>query len=475
MKMNGKLVELEIGKVMPTKENPRAIDEKAADIAELAESIKETGLLVPVLVRPDPKKKGFYDLRAGARRLMAHRRLGLKTIRAIVMDMDDTAARSATVLENLQRENLAPLEEAAAVKMLLAGRSTREVAKKIGKSHQWVARRARVADLIGNWKAAAKKYEIPIRILDQVAAYDAKIQEVMLDACGKYAMEDGPGAIEREIETVTQEFRLLAEAPWKTEQARMAKCNLCKNRTAAKADLFSEDRCLDPECWKKTAEETLAFREAALRKEHPGLVKVQQGYQDKTALQDYKFEIVKKNTPGAKPAMKVDGKNAGELQWIKLHECVSAPKPAGPKTLKVKQGELYRKRWAETVRRFKEILEKTAITALVGKPVETALMLAATFGSQPLSAGWRDWENTLKKTAKEPDKVAAAAEMLWEETRVVLGADLSYYGPVTQFPDREIEAAKKAAKMVNFDLTKLFDAVSKDKGFTEPKAWDVEK
>lgn len=484
-------MELEMGKVVPTRDNPRAIDPKSADILELAESIREMGLLQPVLVRPDPKKKGFFDLRAGARRHAAHVALKAKTIRALVVDMTEEEAAGATVLENLQRENLKPLEEAAAVKLLVAkGESLRTVAKKVGKSHQWVARRARVADLIPEWKERAREFELPVTALDLVARYEPEMQKTLFGEVDEWTCETNPW-VARDIEEACQRIcRALATAPWMNENGVFKKtCELCKKRSAAKPELFHDteeaaaiakaDRCLDAKCWGEKTASFVDVQRGDLRKKHADLVEVSNaGYGTKKpagAVSRYDVDVVKKSTKGALPALVVDGPDAGKVQWVTKRGSLGgeALKPAGPKSLEAKQDELKRKRWAETVRRFMGILQGTAVTALVGNPTETALMLAATFGTQSLDAEWSDFKSVKQKILKlqKQDTIEAAAEMLWEETRAVIADTLKYFGPVTQFSDERIAHARETAKIVSFDLEQLLKVVSQEKGFTEPKSW----
>ncbi|MFP3914870.1 MAG: ParB/RepB/Spo0J family partition protein [Actinomycetota bacterium] len=102
---------LKIDDIVPNPEQPRVnFDEEALE--ELAASVREVGILQPVVVRPHPD--GRYALVAGERRWRAARRAGLAEIPAVVRGGDDQSSLTHALIENLQREDLGPLEEAAA-------------------------------------------------------------------------------------------------------------------------------------------------------------------------------------------------------------------------------------------------------------------------------------------------------------------------------------------------------------------------
>jgi ParB family chromosome partitioning protein len=104
------LLELPTESIRPNPHQPREIFDEQA-LATLAESIREVGVLQPVLVRQSGEG---YELIAGERRWRAARRVGLQTIPAVVRVADDALALQQAIVENVQRENLDPLEEAAA-------------------------------------------------------------------------------------------------------------------------------------------------------------------------------------------------------------------------------------------------------------------------------------------------------------------------------------------------------------------------
>ncbi len=134
-----------IDRIEPNPENPRLLFEESA-LEELASSIREHGVLQPILVRPAGRDQ--YQLVAGERRWRAARRAGLPTIPALVEELDDDAAMEIAVIENLQREDLSPLEEATMYEKMVTehGYSIRKLAQKLGKDKGYLENRLRLAD-----------------------------------------------------------------------------------------------------------------------------------------------------------------------------------------------------------------------------------------------------------------------------------------------------------------------------------------
>ena len=137
---------LKLSMVDPKSDQPRKYFDKEA-LEELAESIKENGLLQPILVRE--YGEGRYQIIAGERRFRASKIAGLEEIPAIILDRDDKKAAEIALIENIQRENLNPIEEAMAFKALADeyGLTQEELAERVGKSRSAIANSTRLLDL----------------------------------------------------------------------------------------------------------------------------------------------------------------------------------------------------------------------------------------------------------------------------------------------------------------------------------------
>ena len=134
-----------IDRIEANPEQPRlAFDE--ASLNELASSIREHGVLQPILVRPLDALR--YQLIAGERRWRASTIAGLTTIPALIEDIDDDTALEISIIENLQREDLSPLDEAAMYDRMVRehGYSIRKLADKLGKDKGYLENRLRLAD-----------------------------------------------------------------------------------------------------------------------------------------------------------------------------------------------------------------------------------------------------------------------------------------------------------------------------------------
>lgn len=144
--MNSGAVLLKIEDVEPNRDQPRTeFDEEA--LMQLADSIREHGVLQPILVRPI--FGGGYQIVAGERRYRASRLAGLTEIPAIIRDLSDLQTMEIALIENLQRENLNPIEEAQGYRTLMEihGLTQEEVATAVGKSRPVVANALRILKL----------------------------------------------------------------------------------------------------------------------------------------------------------------------------------------------------------------------------------------------------------------------------------------------------------------------------------------
>lgn len=139
------IIELKINEIEPDINQPRKTfdDEK---LQELADSIKEHGVIQPIIVT---KKEDYYQIIAGERRWRASKKAGMKTIPAIIREYDEKKIREISLIENIQRQNLNPIETAKAIKELMDEHDLTqdEIAKTLGKSRSTIANTLRVLNL----------------------------------------------------------------------------------------------------------------------------------------------------------------------------------------------------------------------------------------------------------------------------------------------------------------------------------------
>jgi ParB family chromosome partitioning protein len=145
----GMVRELSVEEIERNEEQPRSRFDEAT-LMELANSLRTHGVVQPVIVRQ--LVTGAYRLVAGERRLRAARLAGLETIPAIVRDVDETGALELALIENLQREDLNPIDEARGYESLMeiAGATHTEIAERVGKDRSTVSNLLRLLDLPGD-------------------------------------------------------------------------------------------------------------------------------------------------------------------------------------------------------------------------------------------------------------------------------------------------------------------------------------
>jgi ParB family chromosome partitioning protein len=224
--------EIPVAKILPNPAQPRLSYEEES-LTELADSIREHGVLQPILVRPVGSQ---YELIAGERRWRASRLAERESIPAIVAEFDDQTALEVSIIENLQREDVSPLEEAGMFrKMTDLGYSVRQLAQKIGKDKGYVENRMRLADappeireLVSVRKdTISHAYELMKigderarrRLAKKVAAGELSLAKLRI-LTGSSPEPDGPGERRRRGRTVAGEVAV-AKAARATDDALM--------------------------------------------------------------------------------------------------------------------------------------------------------------------------------------------------------------------------------------------------------------
>lgn len=163
--------ELDLNEIVPNRDQPRKTFDEAS-IEELAQSIKQHGVLQPLLVRPIPS--GGYQLVAGERRWRACRIAGLTKVPVVIKELTDTETMEIAIIENLQREDLNPIEEAEGLQALIdkCGYTQEEVATSVGKSRPAIANSLRLLRLPPEVREMTKNGEISAGHARALLAFD---------------------------------------------------------------------------------------------------------------------------------------------------------------------------------------------------------------------------------------------------------------------------------------------------------------
>lgn len=139
------IVEIPVDSIEANRNQPRVIFNEDS-LKELAESIRSQGILQPLLVRSHPDNPDKFQVLAGERRLRAARMISLESVPCIVLEAEETQALEIALVENIQRSDLSPIEEARAYKYLAErfGQTQEEIASRVGKSRESVANTLRL-------------------------------------------------------------------------------------------------------------------------------------------------------------------------------------------------------------------------------------------------------------------------------------------------------------------------------------------
>lgn len=161
LQIQTEIVKLEIHKIKPGQSQPRT-HFKEEEIQDLVNSIREKGVLQPIIVRPLSNSIEDYEIIAGERRWRASKVVGLDTIPAIIFNCDDREALEIALIENIQRENLNAIEEAEGYQRLIMqfNRTQEEIAASVGKSRSHIANLLRLNSLPENIKLLIQEGKI---------------------------------------------------------------------------------------------------------------------------------------------------------------------------------------------------------------------------------------------------------------------------------------------------------------------------
>lgn len=344
----GQAATLALDRLRPGKTNrPPGKDE---EIKGLATSIAAVGLLYPLIVRQSPEADGTFTIIAGERRFRALKRLKAESAPCVIVSDsgENPAPEILRVVENHQRRQLEPLEEAAAIRALLdSGLAIETVARSLGRSRPWIARRSSLAELSPGWVEAIRDPESKLGLwppahLEMISRFPPEVQDRILEHWGTAWHWNQPTLAD--LKAVTGGcLRLLAAAPWKLDDDTLCPeagaCQACPKRSSHAPELFpgelparqgkppADDHCLDPACWGRKAEGFLKRRIELARREHPDLLLLNNSEddEDQTALSDalgapvvnvWDVVVGRKSDTGAVPALVVAGAGLGRLKWV---------------------------------------------------------------------------------------------------------------------------------------------------------------
>ena len=251
-------VEVRLSDIEPNRDQPRKQFDQAA-LDELSENIKKFGLLQPIIVRP--LAVSGYQIVAGERRWRACRQAGLIKVPVIIKELSDEQVMELALIENLQREDLNPIEEAEGYKRLMEtfGQTQETVAKQMGKSRSAIANTLRLLDLgpycelIREGKISAGHGRALLAISDvgqrkiaaDMALSGASVREI--ESFGKKikATTDIPSLKPPRLKPVRDPFYDEVELSMKEELGRVVKVHEGKQRGTIEIEFYGADDLAD--------------------------------------------------------------------------------------------------------------------------------------------------------------------------------------------------------------------------------------
>jgi len=271
---NGALVFIPLEQIVPSKTNPRKAFNDA-ELEEMAKTIKSFGLINPVTVRSlNGKAKGKlkYELVAGEKRLRASKLAGSKTIKALIEELTDEQVIEIQIIENLQRSDIHPMDEANGFKVLVDSKKyTQEtIADKIGKSKQYVHDRLKLNDLVPD----IQKYFLSNDLVLGHALLLCKLQKNDQKKALEHISNEGKNK-SKYFDTVRQlrawidnnillDLNKAAFEKDNTYGDKLLSCKQCSKRTGFNKLLFDDidkkDCCTDPACYHQKVEAHIKFK-----------------------------------------------------------------------------------------------------------------------------------------------------------------------------------------------------------------------
>ena len=236
---------LPLGKIKPDLEQPRKTFNEDA-LKQLSESIEKHGVLQPITVR---QLNGHYIIVMGERRYRASKLAGKKTIPCIVRTYENNDVLEVQIIENLQRRDVEPTEEAEAIAYLSEKYAPIEIAKRLGKTDNFIRQRLKLAGLIDGFKHFIRNGEMTISLGVGVALFEPEEQQMMLKTMGE---DFNVHQINRMIKDQTYDLEKASfDVNDKKLVPKAGSCIECPFNAANQGNLFGEEKmvCTKAACF----------------------------------------------------------------------------------------------------------------------------------------------------------------------------------------------------------------------------------
>ena len=455
-------LDLPLSSLRESPTNPRKHFDPAK-LAELTKSVQAQGIVQPLVVRDTGQ--GDYEIIAGARRFRAATAAGLATVPCRLMELDDRAALEVQQIENLQREDIHPLEEAAGYRVMLTqlDYSVADIAAKVGKDESYIYRRLKLTDLIELGQQACWEELITPAMAALICRLTPQDQKRALEQC----IPDRGGwsrvTTARELQAwIDREILMdLHRANFPKDDATLipaaGSCDACPKRTGASPALFPEvqkgDTCTDPTCFNAKIKAHVERRKAELTAKNPDLKVVSgdwhyRGEDAELPGRETYTELTPKEAKQREDAQKVlvvDGEKAGQTIYVAFDKRGNGG---------VRKTEAEKK--AEAKRRAEEKLQAEIQKRQVFAVVDAAenFEVRGNLLHAVVTRVWDRWWNDAKRMIAKRRGAEIDIDAMTEEQRIALLVECC----LVDYSDYGSTRLKAFADLFEIDLEPIAEA-----------------
>ena len=492
------------------------------DVAELAASIREHGVLQPLVVRSDGDN---YTVLAGHRRHAALMSLGIEKAPCVVLEGDEQESLAVLLGDNATHRTVDPLREASAIAKLVDGFADQKApyeraAAVLGKSVVWVRGRMRLTALSNLWREAhtdeqSPIHEWPVGHLELVAALPEPVQNEVLDEWTAF-VEGVPLAAELRA-SLARSTQDLSKVPWDRDAIDIVDgapaCSACPFRASAQGCLFADDskgdRCLNAPCFAAKRRATVAAQIVAAREKYGDALRVESTYglEDVPVPEGIKvhreFELhARAKSKGGVPVLRLRSLDVAYMIEARTpsvgNQAADGPKRVGPRSMAERRGDLEKRRRIRAIELLCGSMRGTRVSVGTERHPEEiepptpqvptlldAVALVLVYGTGVAVIGGDDFDDrpsgpsiekalvaTRKTTAKDE---AVTRDRLWNRVRGPIARALRIVGPMK--PDAVANLAGQAEAIcrvcgLDWDAGFLRPAVE---AIPEPRSWSIRK
>ncbi len=327
--MSEQILEIPLTQITSHPDNRRVGGFDQEKLEQLAGSIRAVGVQQPAVVR-QAGANGRYEIVAGERRFRAAGIAGLEALPCVVRDLDDISVLKIQTIENMQREDVHPLDEAEGYHRLIekAGYDVEVLAEEVGKSISYVYQRLKLRELMPAAAEAMIEGKITAGHGILIARLQPGQQKEALEYCAPDWRDQVPAVRDLDEWIHSNILMLLSKASFKKDDAELlaeaGPCTTCEKRTGYIPALFPEikdsDHCTDPDCFNGKLDALVWLRREALKMGGEKFLEISDGYSSnlpKGVLPSYEWEECRKKDEGAQRCLVVAGPARGRLTWGK--------------------------------------------------------------------------------------------------------------------------------------------------------------